>query len=553
MFGNSKKRIRRKIEESFGKLPTSYEGEQILGRMDAIKLYHKEMCDRGRCGDIDEITWNDLEMDQVFLRVDHTNSYIGEQILYHRLHDTRRDDDTAWEGWERLEQQIAFYENNPQARIDIEERLSLIGKSDQDYYLPSFLMNAELWSIRGGTILHVLQLLLLVFFAGALFTEEILFVAGLAAVACVNLVIYIAAKQKYEVFMYSLNSLKQLLLFSQRVTREYRDELAVPEEIALTAEELKGLSKQIIGWQGRKYAVLTGDIMYLLQDYLFGITLLDLSMFNHIMKIIDGKQKQILKLYEFAGEVDMGIAAASFRRSLSYYCQPNVWEQKEFQVKGLVHPLLQNAVANDFRLKNRAVVTGANASGKSTFMKALAVNVILAQTIHTCTAAEFSMPAVSVMTSMALRDDLKSGESYYIREAKRMKQMVDSKQNDRPLLIVIDEILKGTNTAERLAASSAILEYFTRLPHYVVVATHDTGLVNEMRSKYDSFYFESRVAGDDIVFEYRIHSGKGGNSNAIALLSLLGYPQEIVHSANERIRAFASDGCMDGRKVGQAS
>lgn len=249
----------------------------------------------------------------------------------------------------------------------------------------------------------------------------------------------------------------------------------------------------------------------------------------------------------------MGIAAASFRRSLPYHCQPNIWEQKEFQVKGLVHPLLQNAVANDFWLKNRAVVTGANASGKSTFMKALAVNVILAQTIHTCTAAEFSMPAVSVMTSMALRDDLKSGESYYIREAKRMKQMVDSKQNDRPLLIVIDEILKGTNTAERLAASAAILEYFTRLPHYVVVATHDTGLVNEMRSKYDSFYFESRVAGDDIVFEYRIHSGKGGNSNAIALLSLLGYPQEIVHSANERIRAFASDGCMDGRKVGQAS
>lgn len=275
--------------------------------------------------------------------------------------------------------------------------------------------------------------------------------------------------------------------------------------------------------------------MYLLQDYLFGIALLDISMFNHIMKTIDGKQEQIMKLYEFAGQIDMGISVASFRESLSYYCQPHIWDKNEFNIKELIHPLVHDAVANDFELKQRALITGANASGKSTFMKALAINTILAQTIHTCTARGFSMPVVSIMTSMSLRDDVITGESYYIREAKRIRQMVDPNGYNRPSLIVIDEILKGTNTLERLAASSAILEYFTRTPHYIVVATHDMELVNDMQSKYDNFYFESRVTDEDIVFEYHIHKGKGGNSNAIALLSLLKYPQEVITMAKQKV------------------
>lgn len=140
--------------------------------------------------------------------------------------------------------------------------------------------------------------------------------------------------------------------------------------------------------------------------------------------MVDGKQEQIMALYEYAGRIDMGIAVASFRVSLPYYCKPCILskhlegvvdgnsrglltcsEAIGLDVKGLAHPLIRDAVPNDFELKERALITGANASGKSTFMKALAINVILAQTIHTCTAKEFSMPPVSVITSMSPRDD----------------------------------------------------------------------------------------------------------------------------------------------------
>ena len=92
-------------------------------------------------------------------------------------------------------------------------------------------------------------------------------------------------------------------------------------------------------------------------------------------------------------------------------------------------------------------------------MKSLAVNVILAQTIDTACCMSFTLPMIKVMTSMAIRDDVVSGESYYVREVRYLKRMLDEIGQGRLTLCVIDEILKGTNQTERLAASEAVLKY----------------------------------------------------------------------------------------------
>ena len=145
-----------------------------------------------------------------------------------------------------------------------------------------------------------------------------------------------------------------------------------------------------------------------------------------------------------------------------------------------------------------------------------------------------------VISSMALRDDVVTGDSYYIREAKRIKEMLNRDDKNKKSLIVIDEILKGTNTHERIAASFAILDYFAGTSHFVLVATHDMELVNGMKERYESFYFESRINEENIIFDYHINKGIGGKSNAIALLSVLGYPQEIVESARERFNKYTA-------------
>lgn len=128
------------------------------------------------------------------------------------------------------------------------------------------------------------------------------------------------------------------------------------------------------------------------------------------------------------------------------------------------------------------VLTGANASGKSTFMKAVAINVILAQTINTCVAKNMKMPAIQVMTSMALRDDVLQGESYYMREIKYLKRMLDELETGEPMLFVIDGILKGTNTRERLVASNAILSYMVQKQGFLLIATHDLELVYALKT-----------------------------------------------------------------------
>jgi len=500
-------------------------------RLDEIKIYHREMLGKSDADMIDDITWYDLEMDEVFLHMNHTKSFIGEQILYHKLHDVGTEQD-----WKNFEEQIMYMMENEVFRTKLEKKLSAIGKREEDYHLATFLMHTELWEIKNGIWLHVLQALLVFFLVGSLLFEQEIWVAGLVGTAMINLFVYLKVKQQYEVFLFSVGSLKEMIRFGKWMLDNEDGRRFVNAKMQKALEELQPLAKKMIGWQNRKYASMTGDFTAMLQDYLMGITLIDVAMFNHIMRAINQKQDEVLRLYEFVGRVDMLSAVTFYRERMEKWCRPDICKNSVITGKGIAHPLLEKPVRNDFTLERRAMITGANASGKSTFMKAVAVNVILAQTVHTCVADYFSIPQLYVMTSMALKDDILAGESYYIREVKYLKRMLDGKRGNMATLCVIDEILKGTNTKERLAASSAILEYLAGTEQFVLIATHDMELVQDMREKYEQYYFESQITGKDIRFDYRIKKGIVGKSNAIALLELLNFPREIIDTAKLKMR-----------------
>lgn len=532
MFGRSKKARLSEIQLHFGENPLKDSAVQtVQNRLEQIRIYDNET--KHKSGKrIDDITWNDLEMDEIFLRINHTNSYIGEQVLYRRLHELDVDRD-----WERLERQLAYYKKHENERARIEEKLSEIGKREEDYNLPVFLLHTDIWSIQNGALYHVLQIFLAGFLAAGFLTGKQPFFVGAFLTALVNLAIYLNVKRKYEVFIYSLGSLKQLVKFCKRMLADsvWKD-LFETEKVEHAVKSLNRLAWMIGSFQGRKMAGWSGDIASLIQDYLFGITFCDVSAFNHIMKVIDNKQEEVMCLYEFAGNIDMSIAIASFRAGASPVCIPQFEEGCGIQAEGVCHPLLEKAVPNDFLLSDCAMITGANATGKSTFMKAIALNAVLAQTIHTCTADAFRMPELLVMTSMALRDDILSGESYYIREAKYLKRMIEQIDGGVQALCVIDEILKGTNAQERLAASEAVLRYLADRDCFVLAATHDAELVEKMNGIYENYFFESQISEADICFDYRIHRGMGGKSNAIELLSFLEFPPKIILEAEHLLR-----------------
>ena len=135
---------------------------------------------------------------------------------------------------------------------------------------------------------------------------------------------------------------------------------------------------------------------------------------------------------------------------------------------------------------------------------------------------------------MALRDKIITGESYYMKEIKCLKEIVNQAGKEN-VLVVLDEMLKGTNTAERIAASKAILDYLGSSSMLIIVATHDDELTEN--AKYEQFHFKGLVENDRLLFDYRIYEGKNKNKNAIELLAILGYPSVIVEKARAKFYA----------------
>ena len=131
---------------------------------------------------------------------------------------------------------------------------------------------------------------------------------------------------------------------------------------------------------------------------------------------------------------------------------------------------------NSLHVSRGVLLTGSNASGKSTFLKTVAVNAILAQTVYTCMADSFETSFFQVYSSMALRDDLTGKESYYIVEIRSLKRVLDALGKGCHVLTFVDEVLRGTNTVERIAASSQILKSMCRPDSLCFAATHDIEL-----------------------------------------------------------------------------
>lgn len=214
---------------------------------------------------------------------------------------------------------------------------------------------------------------------------------------------------------------------------------------------------------------------------------------------------------------------------------------EEVQVLGeeVYHPLLTTPVPNEVNWTKNTLVTGSNASGKSTYVKSVAISCILSATIHTALATHFQLPFGHILTSMAVEDDIFEGDSYFIAEIKSVKRVLDLAETTVPCLCFIDEILKGTNTIERIAASSSMVHWLGAYPSLAFVATHDIELTEILKESCDNVHFEEQVTKEQgVTFDYQLRQGPSTTRNAIQLLHVLNYPQSIVEQAKKEADYF---------------
>lgn len=194
-----------------------------------------------------------------------------------------------------------------------------------------------------------------------------------------------------------------------------------------------------------------------------------------------------------------------------------------YEARDLWHPFLgARAVRNDFTIGDTHyyIVTGANMAGKSTFLRSLGVNYILAMNGMPVFADSFRVSLFSLFSSMRTSDDLAHGISYFNAELLRLRQLIDHCRGHRHTLIILDEILKGTNSLDKLNGSRMFLEAISHLPVSGVIATHDLELsrmADDETGRFHNFCFEIRLS-DEITYTYKITPGVARNQNATHLL-----------------------------------
>ncbi len=489
-----------------------------------------------RSYDIDAITWNDLELDRVFKEVNRTHSSVGEEYLFAAMYRP----ESGAEELERREALAQLFSENEEVRLKTQMALSRMGKL-KNVSLYSYVTSFDGVS-PDPTIKHLLPMIGYLIGAGLGFVGYLTWgIFAILIAAGYSIVSYYLRKADIDPYLQAMTFVSRWVSSIYRMRREIRADKTILEP------ELDALRKQAAEFDAfRRGASFLGNVdagggdpMQMLLDYVRMLTHIDLLLFNRMLKILAAKKKELHLLFENTGRIDMALAIASYRAYRSGWCIPSLTQEKvPLEVKDLCHPMLKNAVPNSVTTDGCILLTGSNASGKSTFLKTIAVNALLAQSLHTVIGASYSGQYYRIFSSMALRDDLAANESYYIVEIRSLKRILDASEDDEPVLCFVDEVLRGTNTAERIAASSRILEYLAGRGILCFAATHDLELTEILKNSYTMYHFSETVTEDNLTFDYRLKEGKATSRNAIRLLRLFEYPQEIVDAADRDARAY---------------
>ena len=477
---------------------------------------------------IDDITWNDLDMDRVFGLMNRTQSAIGAEALYDML---RRPKQSVAD-FAGFEKNVEYLMEQEDERVNLQMALSNLRRNGR-YSLYDYIDYLERLGKRSN-IVHVIQLLLFVVSIGLIFVDSTVGVMALILVACVNIGTYLNHKGKVAPYVSTFSYIMKMLECADAILQQPLSGMPEYREILLRDREAFRDFKKGSSMVFKMNNAGAGDPGEVIFDYVKMLTHIDLIQFNKMLNKTLECKAEILELAKQIGYLDALIAIGSFRASLPCYAVPVLLEDKDVNITIVegYHPMLREPVVNSFSQKRGMVITGSNASGKSTFLKMVAINAILAQTIHTCAAKEYEAAMFRIMSSMALRDSLDSGESYYMVEIKALKRIMDAAECDgNPILCFVDEVLRGTNTVERIAASTQILAKLSTSGVCCFAATHDIELTHLLEKDYDNYHFEEEVRDGDVLFSYCLHTGRAQTRNAIRLLQIIGFSEDIIHEA----------------------
>jgi DNA mismatch repair ATPase MutS len=256
--------------------------------------------------------------------------------------------------------------------------------------------------------------------------------------------------------------------------------------------------------------------------------------YHNIRKLGDWKSKygsHFIVWLEMLGQVDAYISFGNYACNNSLYVFPSLSDGTSlFSSSKIGHPLIKSSerISNDFEIESNGsicIITGANMAGKSTFLRTMAVNYILAMAGAPVCAGELKFRPVKLFTSMRTTDSLSNHESYFYAELKRLRLLKTQVETGEPVFFILDEILKGTNSRDKTLGSKLFIKKLIESGGTGLVATHDISL-GEMEAEYPGKIFnkcfEIEIDGENIRFDYTLRDGVTHKMNAALLMKQMG-------------------------------
>ena len=239
----------------------------------------------------------------------------------------------------------------------------------------------------------------------------------------------------------------------------------------------------------------------------------------------------LLQWLEALGRLDALSALGTFAFNHKEYTYPSITDQPfVFRAKDMGHPLMpqEQCVTNNAEIPQRPyflIITGANMAGKSTYLRTIGCNYILACIGAPVCCSSLEIYPAHLMTSLRTSDSLANNESYFFAELKRLQQILDRLKNGKEMFIILDEILKGTNSMDKQKGSLALVKQLLQLKTNGIIATHDL-LLGELKQHFpdeiSNYCFEADIQNDELTFSYKLREGVAQNMNACFLMQKMG-------------------------------
>lgn len=526
MLFNRKQKQFKQIRDSFGQTKT--EGFPL----DLIKRYFNRKDHSNAYHVLSEQTCNDLDLDLFYCYIDRTRSKIGQQFLYNRLR-------TAHHSLEKTNHQemvVRELLNDTQTRTEIEFLLSKLN-NHQSYYVCDLFQQELDTKPKWFIIFPLLSFTALLSILLSAFNPTMIFIFVL--LLPIHVILHYGLKRKTNLFLNGIPSLLSLGSVAKKLSKinalknedsEFEEALSEISKIRRKMSFFK-IEQKIDSDMEAAYWFLIEliKISFLLEPFL---------LFSSLDKLRN-KSHAIEKVFEFIGFVDTCISIASLRSSEKNYCIPEINTHfSHAKFRNLRHPLIPDCVTNTLQEEKSILLTGSNMSGKTTFIRAFGLNYISGMALNTCFANSAALPIAKLYSAIRIEDDLTNASSYFFREISEINTIIEQSDQNTNSIILLDELFKGTNTRERIASAKGVLNYLGKSKNQVLVSTHDIELTELLDMKYELYYFSESISDGTIHFDYQLKKGIPSHGNAIRILELNDYPNEIIQEAKAVFNNF---------------